>query len=232
VARPQDKQSRYMNKVMDVGTVYRSAGGRGYSSNAELDFHVDGSDVVLLSCYNQAPEGGDSMCSSAVTALIQMQNERPDLAAVLFELFYFSRQSEQSEGKSPIMVMPIYGEHDGNLFCFWNRNRVEQGQKLPGVPKLTDKQREATDLLDQILRRPDVMYCMRLEPGDLQILSNHTALHSRTEFQDYPDPARKRTLYRLWISTPDGPELPPKWSEFYGATASGFVAWRHPWPRL
>lgn len=223
VARPQDKQSRYMNKVMDVGTVYRSAGGRGYSSNAELDFHVDGSDIVLLSCYNQAPLGGDSMCSSAVTALGQMRLERPDLASELFEAFYYSRQSEQAEGQSPFMVLPVYGEHGGNVFCFWNRNRIEQGQKLAGVPKLTDKQREATELLEEILRRADVMYYMRLEPGDLQILSNHTALHSRTEFQDGPDPALKRTLYRLWISTPDGPELPPMWADFYGATAAGMV---------
>lgn len=223
VARPQDKQSRYMNKVMDVGTVYRSAGGRGYSSSAELDFHVDGSDVVLLSCYNQAPVGGDSMCSSAVTALLDMRQERPDLATALFEPIYYSRQSEQAEGKAPVMILPVYGEHAGNVFCFWNRNRVEQGQKLPGVPKLTDKQREATALLEDILRRPDVMYCMRLEPGDLQILSNHTALHSRTEFQDDADPAKKRTLYRLWISTPDGPVLPPMWSDFYGATEAGTV---------
>jgi hypothetical protein len=223
VARPQDKQSRYMNKVMDVGTVYRSAGGRGYSSNAELDFHVDGSDVVLLSCYNQAPMGGDSMCSSAVTALQQMQKERPDLAAALFEPFYYSRQSEHAEGKSPVMVLPVYAEHEGRVFCFWNRNRVEQAQKLPGVPKLTESQRQAVDLLDEILRRPDVMYCMRLEPGDLQILSNHVALHSRTEFQDEAGSAKKRTLYRLWIATPDGPDLPPMWSDFYGATEGGMV---------
>ena len=223
VARPQDKQSRYMNKVMDVGTVYRSAGGRGYSSNAELDFHVDGADTVLLSCYNQAPVGGDSMCSSAVTALEQMRQERPDLVPALFEPFYFSRQSEQGEGKSPFTLRPVYAEKEGNVFCCWNRNRMEQGQKLPGVPQLTESQREATDLLDEILRRPDVMYCMRLEPGDLQILSNHTALHSRTEFQDDPDPAKKRMLYRLWISTPDAPVLPPMWSNFFGTTATGTV---------
>ncbi|GAA5237090.1 TauD/TfdA family dioxygenase [Verticiella sediminum] len=223
VARPQDKQSRYMNKVMNVGTVYRSAGGRGYSSNAELDFHVDGSDLVLLSCYNQAPVGGDSLCSSAITALLRLREERPDLAAALFQPLHYSRQSEQAESQSPVMVLPVYGERDGRLFCFWNRNRVEQAQKLPGVPALTAEQREATALLDDILRRPEVMYRMRLEPGDLQIMSNHTALHSRTEFEDDADPARKRTLYRLWIATPDGPALPPLWADFYGATESGTV---------
>ena len=222
-ARPQDKQSRYINKVMNVGTDYRSAGGRGYSSSAELDFHVDGSDLVLLSCYNQAPEGGDSMCCSAVTALQVFREERPDLVDALFEPVRYSRQGEESEGQSPFMVLAVYGERDGNLFCFWNRNRVEQAEKLPGEPRVTPRQREAMALLDGILRRPDVMYCMRLEPGDLQLMSNHTALHSRTEFRDDPDPAKKRTLYRLWLAMPDGPALPPAWASFYGATEGGDV---------
>jgi hypothetical protein len=45
VARPQDRMTRYINRVQDVGTVYRGPTGRGYSSNAELDFHVDGADI-------------------------------------------------------------------------------------------------------------------------------------------------------------------------------------------
>ena len=83
VARPQDKLSRYINQVKDVGAVYRSPTGRGYSSRAELDFHIDGADIVLLSCYNQAPSGGDSLCSSSVAAFRQLVAERPDLAALL-----------------------------------------------------------------------------------------------------------------------------------------------------
>lgn len=223
VARPQDKQSRYMNKVMDVGTAYRSAGGRGYSSNAELDFHLDGSDVVLLGCYNQAPVGGDSMCSSAITAFRILRRERPDLAAVLQEPYRFSRQGEQGEGKPPVHVNPVYAEQDGELFCFWNRNRVINATRLPDAPQLTPAQHEAIDLLDEILRRPEVMVLMRLEPGDLQILSNYTALHSRTEFRDHEDPARKRMLFRLWLATPEGPALPPAWAGFFGSTRAGSV---------
>ena len=97
------------------------------------------------------------------------------------------------------------------------------GEKLEGAPKLTDLQREAMDLLDAIVRRPEFMYSMRLEAGDMQILSNHTALHSRTEFQDAPEPGKKRLLYRLWLSTPDAPALPPAWSAYYGETEPGYV---------
>ena len=50
VARPQGKETRYISAVRDEGTQYRTAGGRGHSSNAELDFHTDSADVVALTC--------------------------------------------------------------------------------------------------------------------------------------------------------------------------------------
>jgi hypothetical protein len=44
---------------------------------------------------------------------------------------------------------------------------------------------------------------MDLQPGDVQLLSNHTILHARTEFEDWPEPERRRHLLRLWISLPE-----------------------------
>jgi hypothetical protein len=49
VARPQGSASQYISAVQDAGTTYRSAGGRGYSSNAALDFHTDSADIVFRS---------------------------------------------------------------------------------------------------------------------------------------------------------------------------------------
>jgi len=221
VARPQDKASRYLNTVKDAGGVYRSATGRGYSSNAELDFHVDGADVVILTCYNQAPEGGDSMCASSVAAFQQLKTERPDLAEALQQPYPFGRQGEQAEGEAPYHTMPIVSVLGDAVFCLWVRNRLEHALRIPGAPSLTDAQREAVDLLDEIVRRPEFMYCMRLEPGDMQLLGNHTVLHSRTSFHDHADPERKRTLFRLWLSTPDAPDLPRSWGPFYGSTSAG-----------
>jgi hypothetical protein len=36
--------------------------------------------------------------------------------------------------------------------------------------------------------------------SDVYPISNHTIVHSRTEYQDHLDPARKRHLLRLWLS--------------------------------
>ncbi|TXH49629.1 MAG: hypothetical protein E6Q93_24810, partial [Burkholderiaceae bacterium] len=155
VARPQDKLTRYINAVKDVGVDYRSPTGRGYSSNAELDFHVDSGDVVLLSCYNQAPQGGDSLCSSGVSAWRQLVAERPDLARVLeTESVPFSRQGEQSEGEPPYTMTTVFARTPTDVFCAWNRNRIHNGLKLPDAPACSDALREGVELLDQILRRP------------------------------------------------------------------------------
>ena len=43
---------------------------------------------------------------------------------------------------------------------------------------------------------------MTFEPGDIQWLNNYVILHSRTEFEDYDDAARRRLLLRLWLNHP------------------------------
>src|SRR5688572_18400425 len=76
-ARPQGKASHYISAVRDVGTEYRTGKGRGYSSNAELDFHTDSADIVFLSCYNKAAEGGMSITTSSIEAYKRMREEYP-----------------------------------------------------------------------------------------------------------------------------------------------------------
>jgi len=223
VARPQGRMSQYISKVRDAGTDYRSATGRGYSSNAELDFHVDGCDVATLACYNQARSGGQSLISSSMTAYRLLCEERPDLAEVAQREFCFSRQGEEAPDEPPFYAQPLFDEAGGLLFAKWNRNRVQSAQKLEGVAPLTPAQRETMDVLDAILRRPEVMFTMYLEPGDLQILNNHVLLHSRTRFVDFEEPERRRTLFRLWLATPDSVRLPESWGHFFRSIEPGSV---------
>jgi hypothetical protein len=223
VARPQGKASPFMTAVRDAGVAYRTGKGRGYSSNADLDFHTDSADIVLLTCYNVARSGGMSMVSSSVTAHEVMVAERPDLAELLHQPHYFSRQQEQAPDEAPFYPNPVYDERDGLLFSKWNRNRLRSAQAIEGVPALSAKQHEALDLLDEILRRPSVMHSMYLRPGDMQILNNHVTLHSRSEFEDHEEPALKRCLFRLWLAPPDGVALPESWLPAYRAVEAGTV---------
>jgi hypothetical protein len=51
---------------------------------------------------------------------------------------------------------------------------------------------------------------MMLEPGDLQFANNYAVLHSRTAFEDDPDPARHRKMLRLWLKMPNARALAPE----------------------
>ena len=224
VARPQGIASQYISQVRDVGTDYRAKTGRGYSSNAKLDFHTDGCDLVTLACYNKAKSGGQSMISSSVSAWQALSDERPDLAEVAHHsAFCFSRQNEQADDEGPYYPQPLFDFEDGRLFAKWNRNRVRTAQQIAGVPPLTPAQVEVTDLLDDILSRPEIMFTMYLEPGDLQILNNHVMLHSRTDYIDHDAPEDKRLLSRLWLAPPDSVRLPESWGAYFRSTAPGTV---------
>jgi len=223
VARPQGKASQYISPVRDAGTDYRSASGRGYSSNAKLDFHVDGCDVATLGCYNSALAGGETMFTSAISAYEVLAAERPDLAEIARQDFCFSRQNEEAPDEGPFYAQPLVDFEDGRLFAKWNRNRVQSAQRFDEAPRLTETQREAMDVMDAILRRPDLMLSLRLEPGDLQVFNNHAMLHSRTEYRDHADPAEKRLLWRLWLAPPAAPRLPESWRDFFRAVEPGVV---------
>ena len=223
VGRPQWKASHYVSAVRDAGTAYRTGTGRGYSSNAELDFHTDSADLVVLSCYNKAAAGGMSITTSSVAAWHRMQVEHPDLSEWLLKPVDFSRQGEQAPDEAPSYPHPIFDECEGRLFSKWNRNRVTSAQQLEGVPRLAPEHRAALEAFDALVRRPDLAHTMWLAPGDLQVINSHVTLHSRTEFTDHADPAHKRLLFRLWIAPPDGDNLPESWRVLYRAVERGTV---------
>ncbi|SAL76097.1 TauD/TfdA family dioxygenase [Caballeronia telluris] len=210
VPRPQGKQSQFMSDVTDAGGVYRSAKGRGYNTRSKLDFHADNADIVGLMCVNAAMSGGESLIASSVHAHNVMLEERPDLVASMYEPFVFSRQGEEAPEEEPWYESPIFSVTDGQFACRHVRNHINGAQAaFPDVARLSAQQTEALDLFDAILARDDVRFAMHLEAGDLQFLNNHTQLHSRTEYEDWPEPERRRLLYRIWLAIPDAQPLAP-----------------------
>lgn len=223
VARPQGKATQYISGVRDVGVTYRSGTGRGYSSNAELDYHTDTSDIVFLTCYNRAVSGGMTIVNSSYAGYEVMRDEFPHMVEWLHKPVGFSRQGEQAPDEGPFVMQPIFEEAGGKLFSRWNWNRVTSGQAMDGVPRLEPAHRAALEKFDEIVRRPDLAYSMWLQPGEIQIVNSHTTLHSRTEFVDDPDPAKKRLLYRLWLAPADSDRLPESWRDLYRSIEPGSV---------
>jgi len=223
VARPQGKATQYISAVRDAGMDYRTGTGRGYSSNAELDYHTDSSDIVFLTCYNRAASGGMTIVTSSLAAYEVMAKEHPEMIECLHRPVHFSRQGEQAPDEGASVLQPIFDEAGGKRFSRWNWNRVTSAQKLPGVPQLSDEHWAALKCFDEIVRRPELAYSMWLQPGDVQIVNSHVTLHSRTDFEDPEDPARKRLLYRLWLTPPDSERLPESWRELYRSVMPGTV---------
>ncbi len=232
VARPQGKQTHYVSRVENAGNAYRTGTGRGYNSNADLDFHTDTADIVLLACYNDARAGGMSMCTSTLAAHNTMARERPDLAERLHDTYCFSRQGEQAADEGAFLTCPVVAEAGGRVFGRWNRNRLKHAQGMEGVPDLTAPQAEALAMLDALMRREDLMFSTWLRPGDLQLMNNHAAVHSRTEFEDHADPERRRLLFRLWLAPPDSYRLPEGFRDAFkrveaGTVRGGFIGQNH-----
>jgi hypothetical protein len=152
-----------------------------------------------------------------------MADEHPKLVEWLHRPVHFSRQGEEAPDEAPSYPHPIFDEAGGLLFSKWNRNRVTSAQKLEGVPHLSEQHREALETFDKLLRRPDLTHTMWLEPGDIQIINSHVTLHSRTDFVDHEEAAKKRLLFRLWLTPPDSERLPESWRVLYKAIEPGTV---------
>jgi hypothetical protein len=55
----------------------------------------------------------------------------------------------------------------------------------------------------------------------MQFVYNHSQLHDRTAFADWPEPGRRRHLLRLWLSIPGDRPLPECFKERYGSIEIG-----------
>jgi len=202
----QNKQGHVLGHVKDLGGDYADPHTRGYMTRAEMFFHADACDYVGLLCLQTSKSGGASRVASSVTVYNRILEQRPDLAKVLTEDFYRSRSGEVNPGEAPFFKQPIFSFTDGYFSATGASAVVDKAQKLPGVPKFTDAQREAVALY-----RATVAECaldIDFKPGDIQFLNNFVMLHTRREYEDWPEPARKRHLLRLWLSDPASRPIP------------------------
>jgi hypothetical protein len=219
--RSQNARGHLLGHVRDVGHDINDPHVRTYQTTKRQYYHTDSVDLVALLCVRKAKAGGLSSLVSSVTAYNEMLARRPDLLPVMFEPFYVDRRGEIPPGMAPWFALPIFHWYEGALTAIYVRRYIESAQRFPEVPRLTARQQEALDVFDAILEDPRVHLQMAFEPGDIQLVHNHQILHDRTEFEDWPEPSRKRHLLRLWLCPPDGRPLPPAFAARYGSVTVG-----------
>ncbi len=207
----QNGQGHILGHVKDLGGDYADLNTRGYMTRAEMLFHADACDYVGLLCLHGAKSGGDSRVASSVTVYNRILERRPDLAKVLCEDFYRSHSGEVNPGQTPWFLQPIFSFVDGYFSATGAGAAIDKARRLPGVPPYTPAQSEAVELY-----RKTVDECaidIAFEPGDIQFLTNFVTLHTRREYQDWPEESRKRHLLRLWLSDPNGRPIPKEQRE-------------------
>ena len=218
----QNRNGHLVGHVIDLGDAVDDANKRITQTNAELCFHTDSCDVVALLCINRAVQGGESMIVSGVSVHDALLARRPDLLAELYKPIYMDRRGEVPPGKKPWFGMPLFNWHRG-LFTGYSpvRQYIESLSRFPEAPRPSNAQAEALDLYYAICE--EEAFCLKLhfEPGDIQFLHNHTILHARTGYEDWPETERKRHLLRLWLSPPNARPLPPVFAECYGDITVG-----------
>ncbi len=223
----QSKRGDFLGDVRDIGTIVNTPQGRGYTSNAELRFHTDSADVTGLLFVRTAKSGGISRFVSSLAIHNEIARTRPDLLPILHRPFSWSWQGQEPPGEAPYYDQAVYGVAEGHFASRYIRHHIEFAHTFYGAPKLTAIQLEALDMIDALADSPAFHLETMLEPGDLVLLNNHVTYHARTEYQDHPEPERKRHLLRLWLSVPNSRPLPEGWSALYkdrrpGAVRGGF----------
>jgi len=176
---------------------------------------------VGLLCLKAAKSGGLSSLVSSTTIFNEMRRRRPDLLSVLLEPIETDRRGETPAGSEPYFTIPVFNYHEGLVSAIYQRQYIESARRFPGVAPLSPLQIEALDLLDELANDPKLNLMMELQPGDIQLVHNHTILHDRTAFEDYPEPERKRHLLRLWLAPPNARPLPEVYAQRFGSTTPG-----------
>ncbi|ORY27885.1 hypothetical protein BCR39DRAFT_536597 [Naematelia encephala] len=212
----QNRKGHVLGHVKDLGNDPTQIDKvRIYSTAARQFFHTDSADIVGLLCLQRAKEGGESDVVSAHHVWNTLQAERPDIAELLATPnWYFDRKGETSDGQQGWIKKAVFYWHDGKLVSHYDPYYVKSITRFVEaglIPGHSPAQLEAIQVLEETAQRLSLH--MILAVGDIQFVADTHVFHARTAYIDYPAPAPRRHLLRLWLSTP---------------TAEG--GWKRPYP--
>src|SRR5438067_12115018 len=119
-------------------------------TNQLLRFHTDRCDVVALFCIRQAKAGGLSQLCSSPAVHNEMLRQRPELCAALYEPVWRSRFGEEDATDDSSYPLPVWGVRGAKFTSHYSRTFIEAAQRRPEVPRLSEAQAEAIELLHRL----------------------------------------------------------------------------------
>ena len=215
----QNKRHDFITEVKDTGEKMGQANTRSYRAAGPLRFHTDQCDVLGLLCIRGSASGRHSRIASATAVYNEILARRPDYLELLRQPYYFSQQGEAAPWEDPWYRRPVFDLNGGRFTTLFTRSYIESAQKIAGVPPLSAAQDEASHFVAKVAE--ELSFSMELQRGDIQLFNCHLTYHSRTDYQDHPEPERKRTLARLWLAAPDSRRLPDYIESYWGTSQAG-----------
>ena len=198
----QNARGEHIAHVADAGNDYQAKNVRGYTTRARLRPHCDASDVVGLLCWRTAKAGGESLIASSTAIFNEILRTRPDYLPALFRGFHYDLRGEGATDDPDEVTfhrVPVFSWFAGRLSCRFNQKSIEEGMVKAGMP-LTKLEQAAVNYVGELTLSDPLCHPLTFQQGDIQLLNNHTVLHSRTAFEDWPEPDRRRNLLRLWLN--------------------------------
>ncbi|TAJ81981.1 TauD/TfdA family dioxygenase [Reyranella sp.] len=220
-ARSQNGKGHVLGHVQDLGLDVKDPNVRIYQTHERQTYHTDSCDIVGLLCLKTAKSGGLSALVSSTTIFNEMRRQRPDLLQLLFQPLATDRRGEVPAGQKPYFEIPVFNWHQDYLTAIYQRQYIDSAQRFADAPRLSAAQVEALDMFDRLANDPKLNLFMEFKPGDVQLVHNHTMLHDRTGFEDWPEPERRRHLLRLWLAAAGGRPLPEIFAQRYGQVTIG-----------
>ena len=198
----QNRKGDRLGHVKDQGLTSRNPKVRLYQTSEKMDFHCDMLPVDLLGlfCVNKAKSGGWSHVVSSLTVHNILLEERPDLLETAFNNFYLDWRGEEGPGNNPWYSIPMFSVCQNKLTArFTNRLYCQSSERFGPEFKISAKQLETLDYVQEISNREELRLSMLLEEGDIQILNNHITMHGRDTYLDHQETDKKRHLLRMWL---------------------------------
>jgi hypothetical protein len=192
----QNPTGDLLGHVRDMSARGVGQHARLYQTDADIRFHCDYADVVGLMCLRQAIDGGQSRVASSIAVHDELWRSVPNAARRLYQPVWLDARDEGPQPALAVIPFTFDGER---VRVFYHSDYFRSAERHGDEFRMSAELSAALDRFDEVAASPEFCVHMDLEPGDLQLLSNHSVVHARTTYRD--DPRSPRHLLRLWLST-------------------------------
>jgi alpha-ketoglutarate-dependent taurine dioxygenase len=213
-----DTRGTLVGRVQDSGSSYQDINVRGANTNAQLTPHCDSADILSLLCVRQAKAGGMNTLASSMSIYNELLAHHKEYLEPLYNGVHYNIRGNGPPMKYRDLTahrVPVYSYYRGKLSCRFNQKAILTSEQVAGAPPLTQLEKDAVNKVAELSMLPELGFELKLEPGDLLLLSNYSVFHNRDAFEDWDEPARKRLLLRTWINIPNSRALTWEFADHY-----------------